>query len=644
VTIRVSHFAWLGFLVSMALLVPASCGAAFAASVPSAPPTVLVFDSVVGQGASKDLAATATIAVRTYFRETHRVEAVVLNVESPTVARAVLEKKLTLDSITSDTSREHRVQIAKTLGFDYAAAAEVSVAKDAEHAPGIEMPKLPRGVKPAEEDKDKPKPKADYLQVKVWLNKVDGAKRDQWDTSQATILTGTRDIDRENSVQGVVSAAILDLTQKAFAKVAPVEPTTLPEQTTAVSEPELPTGKAPTAADYVSRADDNVSMGNLALAIDQYSKAVSADPSDGKLRIKLAEAYAKKGLYDQAKDELDRALLVGVDKSIVDTSRQKILRMQVGKPADTPAPKAVGDAPPVTKPAPPPPPTTPGPANTNNASTDTPTVTKDAAKQAVQRLIQGDKLWNDGKPDDAALAYTEATKLNPNDARSYERLAAVNASMSLFGEARKSIEKVNALQPKPPADVVSRRYEMFRKAFESAFGILLKQLDSDTADYEKNVINRESYYESVNGLGIRLDSMAKFLDVLAVPPAKQPASLRRGLACGLLAQACACILDYLETNKKKSKDSADAFIAQGRKESEMAATLDANKIIIKKDEDTTPAPKTTAKIGGETPTQPDNQSQTQPDNQPGGSDDSTAPPPDDGSGMDQGEDTGPQPP
>ena len=113
---------------------------------------------------------------------------------------------------------------------------------------------------------------------------------------------------------------------------------------------------------------------------------------------------------------------------------------------------------------------------------------------------------------------------------------------------------------------------------------------------------RESYYATVNGLGIRLDSMAKFLDVLAVPPAKQPASLRRSLACGLLAQACACILDYLETNKKKSKDSADAFIAQGKKESETAATLDANKIIIKKDETTTPAP--SADLGNQGQTQP----------------------------------------
>ena len=195
-TIRVSGIVRLGFVVGMALLVPALCGIAFAASTPSAPPTVLVFDSVVGQGASKDLAATATIAVRTYFRETHRVEAVVMNVESPTVARAVLEKKLTLDSITSDTSREHRVEIAKALGFDYAARGRSQCQpKTASTRRVSRCPSCPGGVKPAEEDKDKPKPKADYLQVKVWLNKVNGGKRDQWDSTQATVLTGTRDID-----------------------------------------------------------------------------------------------------------------------------------------------------------------------------------------------------------------------------------------------------------------------------------------------------------------------------------------------------------------------------------------------------------------------------------------------------------------
>ena len=148
-------------------------------------------------------------------------------------------------------------------------------------------------------------------------------------------------------MQGVVSAAILDLTQKAFAKVAPVSRRRrCPSKPRQSAEPDMPTGKAPTAADYVSQADDNLSMANLALAIDQYSKAVSADPSDGKLRIKLAEAYAKKGLYDQATDELDRALFVGIDRDIVDASRQKIARMQAGKTADMPTPKAASDTPP----------------------------------------------------------------------------------------------------------------------------------------------------------------------------------------------------------------------------------------------------------------------------------------------------------
>lgn len=632
----------------IAFVVMAVCamaaGAAHAA--PAEPPTVLVFDSTAGDGASKELAASTTMAVKTYFRETRRVEAVVMNVESPTVARAVLEKKLTLDSITSDTSRGHRVEIARALGFDYAAAAEVGIKKDAQLAPGVEMPRLPKGVKVAEEDKDIPKPKADYLHVKVWLSKVSGSKRDQWDSAQATVLTGMRDIDLNNSMQGVVSAAVLGLTQKAFAKIASSEqPATLPEQTTAVAQPDMPAGKAPTAADYVSQADDNLSIGNLALAIDQYSKAVSADPADGKLRVKLAEAYAKKGLYDQATDELDRAVDIGVDKDLLGASRLKIEQMRAGTTANASAPKAGSDIPPepkLTQPAIAP---APEPAKTPDAEAQTAPVTKDAAKQAVTRMVQGDKLWTAGKPDDAALAYAEAARLNPKDWRAYERLAAVNASMSLFGEARKAVVQLNALQPKPPADTVEKRYEMFRKAFDRAFTMLLKQLESDTADYEKNVISRESYYASVNGLGIRLDSMAKFLDTLIVPPAKQPANLRRSIACGLLAQASTNILDYLETKSKKSKANADLFIAQGKKESETAATLDANKIVINKDEE--PSQATSAGLG--------NQPQTQPDVQPGGPDDSTAPPPNDGSwdssnqpmdngdGSDMGEDTGPQP-
>lgn len=575
-------------------------------------PVVLVFESVAGDGVSKDMAESATRAVRTYFRDTRRVEAVVVNAESPTVLRAVMEKKLTLEMLKNDTSRERRIEFARAMGFEYAAAAEVSIQKELSALVNGDMPKPPKGKEVGKDELSTVK--ADFVQVKVWLSRVEG-RRDSWDSTKAAMITGSKDLDRDNALQSAVSSAVLDLTRKVFSEVPPAVNTTLPtgEQTTATTS-DMPAASAPTAADYSARGDESVEIGNLALAIQQYSHAVSADPSNGKLRIKLAEAYARKKLYEQAEDELSRALVIGVDRALVDASRARVEQMKSGaavpvehESAD-PA-KTVQDSAGqsgtenVTKPEPATP-TLPPPAGGGVR------LTRDSVTIATARLVQGDQLWNKGQPDAAALAYGEAVKLNPGDWRGHERLAAVNASMSLFAEARKAVEQLKRVQPDPPADTVLKRYEMFRKAFDRAFATLLTQMDSETADFEKKVITRESYYAAVNGIGIRLENMTRFLDALVVPASKEPANLRRSLACGLVAQAAASTLSYLETNNQTSKKNAETFLAQARKESAEAAKLDANKVVVTQEEPAAVEAVNAAETAPDTASTPDGEQET----------------------------------
>jgi len=147
--------------------------------------------------------------------------------------------------------------------------------------------------------------------------------------------------------------------------------------------------------------------------------------------------------------------------------------------------------------------------------------------------------------------------------------------MSMFGESRSVIELLNKVQPNPPSDVIKNRYLMFRKAFDNHFAALLKQYDSDSSDFAKRVITRESYYNTIKGLSIRMESMAKFLDVLTVPDANTTSNLRRSLACGLMAQAASNQLDYLETNSETSKSNAATFATQAKKEIETAAKMDS---------------------------------------------------------------------
>jgi tetratricopeptide (TPR) repeat protein len=535
-------------------------------AVEGAMPEILIFEAVAKEGISKELAASTTKAVKVYFRESRRVEATVINRESPTVLRAVMEKKLSLDSLASYSTREQQVEVAKAMGYAYAAGVEISIEKEPKNLIEGTMPRPPKGIKVGEDEKSKEK--VNFLQVKVWLTRIEG-KPGQWESVKSSMINGSSVMEMDNTMQSAASAAVLDLTKQAFAKIKPQdESAKTGETSTAVESPQLPATSAPNASDYSMQAEKSMSEGNLAQAIGQYEHAVSADPTNGALRVKLAEAYGRKGLYEQAKSELDRAEKIGIEKALIDAARANIAKMESGvAQTNPPATKE-----PKVDPA-------PGVVKTPPTATQPPVISpvkrlKKPAAVAEDKLREGDKFWNQSKPDEAALAYAEAAKIYPADWRSYERLAAVNASMSLFGEARKAIEQLKAAQPNPPAETVAKRYEMFRKSFDRAYDTLLSQLEDDSANYSKKIISRESYYSSVNGLGIRLETLTQFLDSLSKPVSRQPAALRRSLACGLLAQASASLLEYLESNDKKQKQNAELFIDQAKKEAAAAAKLD----------------------------------------------------------------------
>jgi tetratricopeptide (TPR) repeat protein len=295
---------------------------------------------------------------------------------------------------------------------------------------------------------------------------------------------------------------------------------------------------------------------------------VNADPADVALRVKLGEAYARKGMFREAEDELARAREAGADVTLIAAAQGRIQAMRSAETAARAIPPRPGSR----------------VSMTNGKSFN------GAPATSIAKMVEGDKLWNSGKPDEAADAYKESVKLNPNDWRAHERLAVVDASMSLFGESRKALDELAKVQPKPPPSVVANRYEMLRGYFDKHFTALVRQYETTGADFEKKIITRESYYNAVKGLALRLESMASFLDAVTAPSAKKPAHLRRSLACGLMAQAASSLLDYLETNAAKSKTNAEIFANQAKSETQAAAKLDENKVIVEKEPAPQPPP------------------------------------------------------
>ncbi|MDH7601226.1 MAG: tetratricopeptide repeat protein, partial [Armatimonadota bacterium] len=484
-------------------------------------PLVLVFETTRGEGADKDLAAETTRAIRDYLRETKRVEATVFDRESPTVLRAIMEKMLTPDKVASYASQDERIEVARILGFQYAAGAEVSVKNLKVKPVGSNLLEvLPPG--PAKESggttterPSEPAPAASagqsgteaaetaVVEVKLWMARVGGGKRDRWEVIRSSQAVGTRALDLRNAMHSAASAAVLSISRIAFAQLPAVsqpEPATGTEST-AIGTEQPPATARPTASEYAARAEQSMEAGNLALAIEQFKRAVDANPTDPSIRIKLAEAYARRGMYKEAEDELARAKMLGGDEKLIADAQARLERLKSAQIEVIIEPER------------------------ETRVSLTPAKTSKSTGSAVAKMIEGDKLWQSGKPDEAAEAYKEAIKLDPKDWRAYERLAAVNASMSLFGESRKALEQLASLQPDPPSETLANRYELFRSYFDTYFNALIRQYDAAAADFEKKIISRESYYNTVKGIAMRLELMASFLNALQVPPLKKPAHI-----------------------------------------------------------------------------------------------------------------------
>ena len=426
------------FSVTLLLFAAAIVPASAAVAVKSSRPVVIVFDTVAGEGADKGLAASSTKALCSYIRDTQRVEAIAFDRESPTVLRAIMDKQLTADQVASYSSQQQRIEVAKALSYEYAAGAELSI-------------------------------KNSIVQVKVWMAKSEGGKKDRWEATGQSATGGLGDSNYDNSMQSATSAAVISIARQAFIalpQIAEKQPTTGAE-TTAIGADQIPAPTPPSATDYASQADASITAGSLALAIQQYQQAVNAEPTSIALRMKLASVYARKGMYDDAGSELDRAAKMGATADQIAEAKKQIDALRNGQePTQPEIIKTVKVAPePSAAPAP----------------------TADP-KTAVGKIREGDKLWRDNQPDEAADAYKEAIKLNPSDWRSYERLALVDASMSLFGESRMTLEQLAKVQPNPAPATVLSRYQLFSKVFEQWFTSLFRQYDRDSADYERHAI------------------------------------------------------------------------------------------------------------------------------------------------------------
>ncbi len=489
-------------------------------------PKTLIFEAVPGEGADENLARSVTRAQREYMRSTKRTEVEIFLRSSSSVERAIMEKLVTADQVASYATKEDKITVGRKLGFDFVAGSDITY-------------------------------KDDTLTVNLWMSGVSGKKSQNWQTQKVSKTRGAAPNKVDNAVQSATSAAVHEIVPKAFSKtpVVPDEPEAV--EIEAAPLPDLSVIQPPSPDELIQQAEESMKRGDLAQAIDQYSKAVNLDPGNGALRLELAGVYLKKGMVNDAFDEMMRAQNAGADPVKV---QELGLLIAKAVPAEPDA-----DSPPTT-PALPVSPTNTRPAP---ASPRPPIVSSNAA---IAKLNEGDQFFKKSQMPQAIQAYKQAMALSPRDWRGAERLTLALAAVGKFAEAKTAMAELKKVNPDPSPDVLARRYRGLRMAVDKRLRLLIDQYKSDYSAYQQKRLSREKFYNSVQEASATFQEMAAFVDKLQTPPERKEINLRRSLACGLASQAADGMMDYLETDSLKASGNSAAFMSEA--ESELTAIGD----------------------------------------------------------------------
>ena len=324
---------------------------------------------------------------------------------------------------------------------------------------------------------------------------------------------------------------------------APVAPPLQPGKETADPKPAPPPPPSNTESiAYSTQAEALAAQSDYAGAIQAMKTAVNLSPADVELRLKLVGYYRKKGMSSEADAELQRALALKPDTNV---SKALFAANLQSAGSNQEAIKLYRD------------------------------ILKENPKDTKSRLALGDALWNDGKVDDAALEYAQASNEAPSDPVPFERLARLFASRAQFLESTTSIASIKQLKGQEddrPVDV--GLYRSLIQSTDIAYTKSRSQLEEAAKSYGSGKMTRESYFNKVKGLLTEVEQLADFLTDLDPPPDYSKSYLHRTLAASLLSQSITTAQEWLIKNNAALKQQSDQFAKDSVVEMDTAAALD----------------------------------------------------------------------
>jgi tetratricopeptide (TPR) repeat protein len=283
----------------------------------------------------------------------------------------------------------------------------------------------------------------------------------------------------------------------------------------------------------VDKAADYLKNGDEASAIVEYRRAVNANPQDIELRLKLIKLYIRRKMHAEAADELERARILNPNDEGLRTELASVYE-EMGSPDRA------------------------AQIFTNQADQN--------PKDIAARLKAGDHYWQHGQLEQAEEQYRIAIKADPTAPAPHERLALVLTTQLLYNESRVELVQLQQLETNRDPATVATRYSRFRDMIDRDIDSLVKQLETATSWFENKETTREVCYDTIRGIGVRIDSICGFLQALNPPDSESSRHRGRILGCSLISQACSSTLLYLETNKTSEQDDAAIFLSEAKQQ------------------------------------------------------------------------------
>lgn len=489
---------------------------AVTATAAAAKPLVLVYPPTPEKETSPEVARDAASALKRYLNESGRVEALVFDIESRTVKRAIAEKAFTADEAGNVSTPDLRLKIAKAIGANYAATGDILHEKNT-------------------------------IALKVWFAQIKPPAVWEGGTSASVVTQTNNDAATSMNVSNAIQNAASQIV--CFLVNGPLNG--LPVESETNNKPALssvsPVAPQMDPAKRIEQADALMKAGNTAQAISEYREAVNSDPKNISARIKLAKAYVERSMPEYATEELKRALQFDPENTeipelLAAIREPKTRSIVIDNSQTTPEEP---DVKPVTP----------------------------------QPQIQRPPVQVVKEPDQDAETLEQATvrihkqiQENPKNPQLRESLALVFATRGMLPESRAQILEMNKLISGESEGVITARYARFKKIADNITSHVLKEFSDAASQFRQGGFTREGYFDKIGDLTLSIDNLTKFMSVLAPPASEAKTHKKRLIAFSLVSQYGATMQSYLLTNDPAKREAAESFLEEGKKVLESASS------------------------------------------------------------------------